>query len=437
MHNKLISENIGNIPFAPVFGADGHQTHLATTTGEWNIAYDANDRPVRFTKADGSVIVENGYDYMGRRYMQKITENGTVTRHERYLYRGYLQIAALDLLNGGAQKYALFWDPTEPLATRPLILQTNDGQRYTYAHDLTKNVTELIDQQGNIAATYDYDPFGKVTEAGVGTGLNPIQWSSEVYDPELGLVYYNYRHYNPADGRWINRDPIAEQGGYNLYGFVGNKQIRYVDHLGCSCLSPENISKCILVNAKAVIPNATGAGFTEVSWRRGYELFMTIRRGFILRMRAKWDSLSYADYPRCPCSTVIQEYKKAQYPYAIYATANVVPDEYTDTSKYQDPTIYDAGGHERVSIIGKYQIDEIRKANSLAGQNRIANLNPGLAEFSIHYGMHKNYRHVQVYVSVENPGKPPITIHDQIYRYNFASYYDRGTHYRWRKVSEY
>ncbi|MDO4411429.1 MAG: RHS repeat-associated core domain-containing protein, partial [Akkermansia sp.] len=51
---------------------------------------------------------------------------------------------------------------------------------------------------------------------------------------ELALVYYNYRHYNPTDGRWINRDPIAEQGGWNLYGFVGNSIILHLDILGMS-----------------------------------------------------------------------------------------------------------------------------------------------------------------------------------------------------------
>ena len=34
-----------------------------------------------------------------------------------------------------------------------------------------------------------------------------------MHDEELALVYYNYRYYNPKDGRWINRDPIAEEGG--------------------------------------------------------------------------------------------------------------------------------------------------------------------------------------------------------------------------------
>ncbi len=55
---------------------------------------------------------------------------------------------------------------------------------------------------------------------------------------ELALVYYNYRHYNPMDGRWINRDPIAEEGGWNLYAFVGNNGIVSFDELGQQALPP-------------------------------------------------------------------------------------------------------------------------------------------------------------------------------------------------------
>ena len=46
-----------------------------------------------------------------------------------------------------------------------------------------------------------------------------------MHDEELALAYYNYRFYNPKAGRWINRDPIAEQGGWNLYAFVRNNAI--------------------------------------------------------------------------------------------------------------------------------------------------------------------------------------------------------------------
>ena len=48
-----------------------------------------------------------------------------------------------------------------------------------------------------------------------------------------GLVsYYGYRYYTPQTGRWINRDPIEENGGLNLYGFVSNDAISVNDLIG-------------------------------------------------------------------------------------------------------------------------------------------------------------------------------------------------------------
>ena len=51
--------------------------------------------------------------------MKKVTQNGTVASHERYLYRGYLQIAAQDMLDNRNVLRTLLWDPLEPVATRP------------------------------------------------------------------------------------------------------------------------------------------------------------------------------------------------------------------------------------------------------------------------------------------------------------------------------
>jgi RHS repeat-associated protein len=43
---------------------------------------------------------------------------------------------------------------------------------------------------------------------------------------------YGYRWYDPLTGRWPSRDPIGEEGGVNLYGFVGNNGVEKVDVLG-------------------------------------------------------------------------------------------------------------------------------------------------------------------------------------------------------------
>jgi hypothetical protein len=49
---------------------------------------------------------------------------------------------------------------------------------------------------------------------------------------ETGLVYYGLRYYSPTLGRFINKDPIEEQGGLNLYGFCANNGVNCWDYLG-------------------------------------------------------------------------------------------------------------------------------------------------------------------------------------------------------------
>lgn len=51
-----------------------------------------------------------------------------------------------------------------------------------------------------------------------------------------GLYYHGYRYYDAESGRWLNRDPIEERGGVNLYGFVGNDGVSQIDVLGQSVL---------------------------------------------------------------------------------------------------------------------------------------------------------------------------------------------------------
>jgi RHS repeat-associated protein len=58
-----------------------------------------------------------------------------------------------------------------------------------------------------------------------------------------GIYYYGYRHYSPELGRWLSRDPIAENGGVNLYAMVGNDAVNRWDLLGLK----EGKDKCISV----------------------------------------------------------------------------------------------------------------------------------------------------------------------------------------------
>ena len=204
--------------FVPTFDDAGNQTLVKTSTGIWAVTYDAENRPTLFSNAESSTTVECSYDYMGRRATKKVTVNGSVTLHQRYIYRGYLQIASCDLTRTAQTAlWLLTWDPTQTTATRPLAIQIN-GTWFTYGWDLTKNICEVYGQHGYIRTAYTYTPYGSVTMSG--DLIQSIQWSSEYHDTELALVYYNYRHYNPTDGRWLGRDTEGELAGVNLYVYT-------------------------------------------------------------------------------------------------------------------------------------------------------------------------------------------------------------------------
>ena len=141
---------------------------------------------------------------------------------KRFIYHGYLQIAELDAANATETampvlRKTYLWDPLEPAATRILAMSLFDetgtwAENLYYTHDLLKNTTALFGIRAGRRALYEYDPYGNILRMeGNAAEDNPFRFSSEYADDELGLVYYNYRYYNPQNGRWISRDPIIEK----------------------------------------------------------------------------------------------------------------------------------------------------------------------------------------------------------------------------------
>ena len=50
------------------------------------------------------------------------------------------------------------------------------------------------------------------------------------------MVGYKRRFYRPDLGRWLNRDPIEEDGGINLYSLINNNPISGIDYLGLAII---------------------------------------------------------------------------------------------------------------------------------------------------------------------------------------------------------
>jgi RHS repeat-associated protein len=112
------------------------------------------------------------------------------------------------------------------------------GTHSYYHADGNGNVTMLIAASQMIVAKYLYDPFGNtLAKCGLLADVNNYRFSSKEWNGNSGLYYYLYRFYDPNLQRWVNRDPIEEAGGYNLYEFVVNSPSFAIDLLG---LCPTN-----------------------------------------------------------------------------------------------------------------------------------------------------------------------------------------------------
>ena len=64
------------------------------------------------------------------------------------------------------------------------------------------------------------------------TYSNTRLYTGREYDRESGLYYLRARYYSPDTGRFISRDPIGQNDQVNLYTYVANSPLKYVDRMG-------------------------------------------------------------------------------------------------------------------------------------------------------------------------------------------------------------
>jgi RHS repeat-associated protein len=210
------------------------------------------------------------YDARGRRIRKLVERYDSVTSSLqvesdlRFIYDGWNLLAEIEMLptakdaptgaTGPYVKRSYVWGLDVSgtwqgaggvgglLAVRRHERGTQPLESYWAATDLNGNVIGLCDTgraingTGSTAgkyAVYEYDPFGQAIRVSEPEeDLNPFRFSTKYQDIETGLYYYGFRYYNPATGRWLNRDPIGEEGGLNLYGMVGNNALEKLDPFG-------------------------------------------------------------------------------------------------------------------------------------------------------------------------------------------------------------
>ena len=105
-----------------------------------------------------------------------------------------------------------------------LAVSSKTNGTHFFCYDGNGSVAALLGAtDGSESARYEYGPFAEpIRMTGPMAKLNSIRFSTQYADDVTGDLKYLFRDYDAESGRWPNRDPIEEQGGRNLYGFVHN-----------------------------------------------------------------------------------------------------------------------------------------------------------------------------------------------------------------------
>ncbi len=235
---------------SPAHDTDGN----LTGDGTWTYTWDGENRLTAMEKSNQRL--EFTYDWQGRRVQKKVfsgsTGNWSLTLERRFVYDGWNLLTIMD--GNAALKQQFMWGTD--LSGTPQGAGGVGGLVKIYDHSLNKHFFPGYDGNGNVmllvdgdtgaaAARYEYGPFGELLSAtGSYATANPFRFSTKFTDDETGMLYYGYRYYLPAWGRWASRDPIGEAVGPSLYGFIVNAPPASYDMLGlfgCTrdpCASP-------------------------------------------------------------------------------------------------------------------------------------------------------------------------------------------------------
>jgi RHS repeat-associated protein len=225
-------------------------------TNDGRMAYFWNDEnrlvAVRSAKT-GALIQENRYDGLGRRrerIQSAVAGGDDPGSTNRYIYQDWLVLAVTDGAGNVLETYTHGADLSGQVGGGAggiggILASTQAGGAACYHYDFNGNVVNVSSSNQSQLAKYTYSPFGEVLLK-EGSFDSRYQFSTKELDGSTGMNYYGYRFYSPGLGRWVNRDPIGERGGINLYEAMLNNSVRYIDFQGLKvCIDWAAYDKCM------------------------------------------------------------------------------------------------------------------------------------------------------------------------------------------------
>ena len=241
--NQLTRVQQGTAATTYTYDARGNQTQQVQTgtgvTTTTNYGYDLANRLISSSVTNNAVNpLSAGATYAYNAQGQRVTrvEDEVITH---FYYTGSA------LLFTTVNEYVLqtqnILDPSGTIvASKRFEGQAETGQDpyaedyFFYRYDIRGSVTTIVDGEGAVVKSYDYDEFGVTTASGEAF-FNEVTFTGSISDAS-GLLYMNARYYNPTTARFLSQDSYSgnpyDPWTQHLYAYCNNNPVNMIDPTG-------------------------------------------------------------------------------------------------------------------------------------------------------------------------------------------------------------
>ncbi|MFJ6687239.1 DUF6531 domain-containing protein [Streptomyces sp. NPDC091294] len=225
------------------------KTRLSRRPDTWRYEWDAEDRLTTVTAPDGARWSYE-YDPLGRRTAKlRLADDGGVIERVDFVWDGSVLCEQTATSADSNTAVTLTWDykGQRPVAQSESITVADapqdeiDSRFFAIVTDLVGTPTELLDEDGGVSWRARSSVWGVTAWTADATAYTPLRFPGQYFDPESGLHYNYFRHYDPETARYVTGDPLGLEPAPNARGYVANP-LTAADPLGLSPYPNESLA---------------------------------------------------------------------------------------------------------------------------------------------------------------------------------------------------